>query len=285
MDKYIKDQLKDIPALKLSEQEKSVMHSDLLKFMDTMEDAKLEKTNWMPSLFVKPLFAVLVLVVGAGSGVGLAAQSALPGDILYPVKIHVTEKVQTWFASSNDAEGQFLIDLSQKRLDEAAKLAENNKLSTEVEVNLRENFKGKLNDGLNKVDKSENFLLELDDNLQIRINNLTQIREKTDNPESKRVLEDLINEVKLNVITSKPDTKVPGVINVNTKFQETRKPDVVKPTSTRQAEINADTKEEDKEVDQEINQEADIHIEVPPIIEVDLPIIPVDPVLLPLPKL
>ncbi len=283
MDKYIKDQLKDIPALKLSEQEKSVMHSDLLKFMDTMEDAKSEKTNWMPSLFVKPLFAVLVLVVGAGSGVGLAAQSALPGDILYPVKIHVTEKVQTWFASSNDAEGQFLIDLSQKRLDEAAKLAENNKLSTEVEVNLRENFKGKLNDGLNKVDKSEKFLLELDDNLQIRINNLTQIREKTDNPESKRVLEDLINEVKLNVITSKPDINTPGVINVNTKFQETRKPEVVKPTSTRQAEINADTKEK--------AQEADIHIEVPPIIEVDLdtkvdlPIIPVDPVLLPLPKL
>ena len=53
--------------------------------------------GFTPQSFMHPMpIALFVLVlVGAGGGVSLAAEGSLPGDVLYPVKVSVNEEVRS----------------------------------------------------------------------------------------------------------------------------------------------------------------------------------------------
>ena len=86
--------------------------------------------------------AVLVLVAGTGGGIAYAAEGSLPGDTLYPVKIHVTEAVQSALAFSPTAKAEVHASLAQRRLEEAQQLAAQGKLNAtttqEIAANLDE---------------------------------------------------------------------------------------------------------------------------------------------------
>ncbi len=68
------------------------------------------------------LCAVLVLVVGTGT-LSAAARSALPGDVLYGVKLLLNEKVRATFDFSADARTARELERLEHRLEEAAGLA------------------------------------------------------------------------------------------------------------------------------------------------------------------
>lgn len=82
----------------------------------------------------------LILIVGLGSGTAFAAQGALPGDTLYPVKINVNEAVQTALATSPTAKAEVQAQLATTRLEEAETLAATGKLDATTTAALAINF-------------------------------------------------------------------------------------------------------------------------------------------------
>jgi hypothetical protein len=80
--------------------------------------------------------AVLALVLVIGVGTSYAAQTTVPGDLLYPIKIHVTEPIQGALATSASAQADWNAQVAARRLGEAETLAAQGKLSTTVESDL-----------------------------------------------------------------------------------------------------------------------------------------------------
>jgi hypothetical protein len=85
-------------------------------------------------------FAVLVIMVGVGGGAAYAAQDALPGDALYPVKVAVTEPIEGALAASPEAKRAWNAKVAETRLDEAAALAKKGALTAATSEELAANF-------------------------------------------------------------------------------------------------------------------------------------------------
>jgi hypothetical protein len=96
----------------------------------------------LSSFFAKPMPIVLVLaLLFGGGGTALAAQNALPGDTLYPVKVGITEKIEGAFAVSDEARASFETSLADRRLAEAEALAARGTLSDATAGELAMNVK------------------------------------------------------------------------------------------------------------------------------------------------
>lgn len=77
-------------------------------------------------LSLPPLIAAVIVVLS--TSLSVAARSALPGDFLYPVKIHVNESVEGVFHVSAGSHAQFEADRLAIRLEEAGELAASGRL-------------------------------------------------------------------------------------------------------------------------------------------------------------
>lgn len=75
--------------------------------------------------------AAVMIFVLCGAGVSYAAESALPGDALYTVKVNFTEAVRLRLANSVEAKARVQARLVGRRLEEAEKLAEKSRLTAE----------------------------------------------------------------------------------------------------------------------------------------------------------
>ena len=92
-----------------------------------------------PRIFMPALLITLMLI--AGGGTSLAAQGALPGDFLYPIKIDINEEVVSALALSDEAEASLQAKLAKERLEEAETLAANGKLTAELATEVSTNLK------------------------------------------------------------------------------------------------------------------------------------------------
>lgn len=75
--------------------------------------------------------AVVMLFVLCGAGVSYAAESSLPGDPLYTVKVNFTESILVRLNNSVEAKARVQARLVGRRLEEAEKLAEKSRLTAE----------------------------------------------------------------------------------------------------------------------------------------------------------
>jgi len=75
--------------------------------------------------------AAITVFVLCGAGVSYAAESALPGDALYTVKVHFTESILLRLSNSLETKAKLQARLVSRRLEEAEKLAEKSKLTAE----------------------------------------------------------------------------------------------------------------------------------------------------------
>ncbi len=124
----------------LSKEEKETTRANILKFMQahpfdgvSFEQPKQRATlaGYFGSPFGRKLsysLASLLIIFGSTSGVALAAQNSLPGDLLYPMKTQVNEKVLGWAMTSQEAKVNYEIGLVQLRLEEIEKISVQNKL-------------------------------------------------------------------------------------------------------------------------------------------------------------
>jgi hypothetical protein len=84
------------------------------------------------------LAGVLTLgVVFLGAGTSYAAESALPGDVLYPVKIQVNEKVAIALAPNPSARAGVVVAHTVRRLQEAETLAAQGRLTASTSAQIQ----------------------------------------------------------------------------------------------------------------------------------------------------
>ena len=82
----------------------------------------------------------LIIALLVGGGASFAAENALPGDALYPVKVEVNERVRGWAAVSAEAETEWETRVVERRLEEAARLAAENRMTADVRSRIEANF-------------------------------------------------------------------------------------------------------------------------------------------------
>ena len=82
----------------------------------------------------------LVFVLAGAGTVSAAAGGALPGDLLYPVKINVNESVKIALASTPASRAQVHAELADARVEEAQALAAQGRLDTAATAKLSDNF-------------------------------------------------------------------------------------------------------------------------------------------------
>lgn len=88
-----------------------------------------------------PIIAVLIITALAGGGVSAVAESALPGDALYAVKVSVNEEVRAAFTFSAESKANWEARRAERRLEEAEKLSVENRLSADARAKVEANFK------------------------------------------------------------------------------------------------------------------------------------------------
>ncbi len=128
-------------AITLSDAERVALRSSLLIKMRENVAQRPMLSPWSQFFFSKrsqAAFLSIVIVIGYGGSVSLAAEGALPGDILYPVKTRVTEPVARLItATSPAAEAKFETRLLEKRLEEAESLETDKKLDSMLKQEVR----------------------------------------------------------------------------------------------------------------------------------------------------
>ena len=89
---------------------------------------------------VASVFALVGAITLSGAGVSYAAESALPGDALYPVKVSVNEEVRAALAPTDEAKADWEAERAERRLAEAETLAESGKLDAARKADLETRY-------------------------------------------------------------------------------------------------------------------------------------------------
>ncbi len=83
---------------------------------------------------------VFIFLVSATGGTSLAARYSIPGDTLYPIKINVNEKVETFAAFTSEAKADVEAKHVDERLVEAEVLTEKDKFSSTLKTQVETQF-------------------------------------------------------------------------------------------------------------------------------------------------
>lgn len=125
----------------MSEQEKRAMRATLEAHMAAHPLGGMKSPySWVSVVHMRPLVMVPVVILMLGSGTAFAAQGALPGDTLYPIKIHVNEAVAGALAVSDAAKATYNTQAAAERLKEAQALAAKNELSASATDELAQDY-------------------------------------------------------------------------------------------------------------------------------------------------
>lgn len=155
-----KEVFEKMTALGLSKAEKEQMRAGLISFMEKNPVRNLDSERpglreriysltqkFMHALIAKPVSLVIALVVVAGGGTSVAAQSSIPGDVLYKYKLVVNENVVSWFTFSDEAQARLDFELANRRLEEAEELAVRGSLDAQTSADLESRFADHVADG------------------------------------------------------------------------------------------------------------------------------------------
>lgn len=150
--------------MNLSSEEKSVIKQSLLNFIYQNPTRPIVSVRPNPLLLVfirklnfAPVMASLLLVsVLVSGGLAVGAEKALPGDILYPVKVGLNEEVRGWVSVSEKSRANWEIERVQRRLKEAETLAEVGLLDVESREKIEANFEAHADRVKKRIEKFEN---------------------------------------------------------------------------------------------------------------------------------
>ncbi len=130
--------------ISLTNDERARMRRTLHSYMEmkplrTLASTPVPTFGWF--FRFRPVAAVLVLTLFVSSGgVSYAAENALPGDILYPIKTHVNESVKGVLAVSASAKTAWAMNVAGERVKEAATLAAEGRLRATTRQELQADF-------------------------------------------------------------------------------------------------------------------------------------------------
>lgn len=154
MDKNLEQFIKSSKNILLSKEEKGLMRAKLESSMRGISAVRESGASRLPfieaikksiintfKLKTMPLLAILIALSLTGGGVSAAAENALPGDILYPVKVKANEEIRALIALSKESKAEWEVRRTERRLEEAEKLAAQGEINAEARAQIEENFK------------------------------------------------------------------------------------------------------------------------------------------------
>lgn len=138
----IKKGIEEIKKICLTQDEKSQILSSILQKKVTLP---VRSPYLIPSYFmIKPramvyaLVAVFILISTVGTS--FAAERAVPGDLLYPIKVSVNEPVVGLLATDPVSKASWEVKKAERRLVEAQALASEGKLTEDKRVEIENRF-------------------------------------------------------------------------------------------------------------------------------------------------
>lgn len=160
----------------LNKDEKAVIRQSLLNFISSNPvrvKAEPRLGNWPFNFiqgesnifkyklnYVSVMTILLIITLMFGGGMGLAAEKALPGDSLYPIKSGLSEEARGWLSISEEARANWEVERVQRRLEEAEQLASRGSLNAENRAVIEANFQAqseRVRDRIAKFEGKENF--------------------------------------------------------------------------------------------------------------------------------
>lgn len=179
---------KKIKEIRLNKTDKKAVRDNLVLFMkehpSVISEDRGRLTSYTRSnsffplsvnkLILKPMPIIIILALMIGSGTSLAAQGAMPGDVLYPVKLSVNERVASWVAVSDEAQADWEVRVATRRLQEAEELSSEGRLDAKALATIEAKFDAhadKVSDRIEEFKAKEDFeaAIEVASNFEVSL--------------------------------------------------------------------------------------------------------------------
>src|SRR3989344_7141957 len=158
--KEVKDIFKYSNKISLTQDEKEGIKRTLQAYVDMnpvrvglSERIKYQRSKTKIKFKLMPLILALLLTFSGGTA--LAANSALPGDLLYPVKVGMNEQIRGALAFTGEAKAGYQGDLAARRIEEIEKLVAEGRLEVALKEKIEESFEKHSENTLNLIDELE----------------------------------------------------------------------------------------------------------------------------------
>lgn len=139
-DRDLERRIKSATQIFMSEKERTQTRDFLVSYMRMhparARIAKKKSFGW--SFHPYPIIAGLLIVAMGGSSAGAAslAENALPGDLLYPIKVNVNEEVRAALAKTPEKKADVALARAERRIEELNTLAARGELSEEIKTEI-----------------------------------------------------------------------------------------------------------------------------------------------------
>lgn len=100
---------------------------------------KISFWNFMRQPFAYATIGLLILAM-TGGGMAYASEGTVPGDLLYSIKVSVTEPIRDALATKLEVRAEWEATKAIRRIDEAEKLASKNKLTPDHRAEIEKRF-------------------------------------------------------------------------------------------------------------------------------------------------
>src|SRR3989344_1056270 len=121
--------IEEIKKIGLTPTEKSAV---LSRIFEKTPIQKPIKAPWFQNILIgrhlQPVLAFTLIFILGGGGLALGSNKALPGDILYSLKVGAVEPLVGSFMLLGEAKANWQVSLATKRLTEAGSLAAGGRL-------------------------------------------------------------------------------------------------------------------------------------------------------------
>ncbi|PIQ78424.1 hypothetical protein COV82_01015 [Candidatus Peregrinibacteria bacterium CG11_big_fil_rev_8_21_14_0_20_46_8] len=135
MDHRFEQFREEAKKLSLTASEKSTVREFLVAHMQSHPVAEqpvaTHQSFWSFLRAIQTVPAALLLILFMSIGTGFAAERSLPGDILYPIKVNITENVRTFVAVSPEAKINWETERAGRRLEEVEVLVRSGRAEKE----------------------------------------------------------------------------------------------------------------------------------------------------------
>ncbi len=155
--KIFEEMIREAQSVRLSESKKSLIRENIVYFIKNgpVRNADLARQTGKKQLLIKlkfmPIFLAVMLLLGGGGAAAFAAESSLPGDILYPIK-NVTEGARVALSLSTEAKAKAQTEFATRRLEEAEQLAAAGRLDARTEAEVKANFEVQSSEAVKTVE-------------------------------------------------------------------------------------------------------------------------------------
>jgi len=134
--------------MRLTDRERQAQQRAVVEFVlqnperEGTSSLRTTKARWSFWIVFRHGYALvsMVALLLIGGGTSWAAEKALPGDLLYPIKIGFNENVRIALSLTPVAKAQWLSQQAVRRLSEAEKLANQGRLDQRVKTDLANRF-------------------------------------------------------------------------------------------------------------------------------------------------